>query len=191
MASTLDQLDDMLQRARPGFYARLQPGVSDQQLAEFEQELGVTLPEAFKAFYRWRNGQAIDHYESWQNNQTVMGLAEIRAAHRVLNELLDAGEFEGANWWDAGWVPFLSNGAGDHLCLDTTGSFGGQAGQILEFWHDDGNRWVVAPNFESWLESYLRTFSAVAEYADAGEELEIDWVTDLPGYPLRHAADNG
>lgn len=47
---------------RPDYYAKLAPGLTDQELLTIEEEFGVSFPEEFKAFYRWRNGQYDDNF---------------------------------------------------------------------------------------------------------------------------------
>ncbi len=69
------------------------------------------------------------------------------------------------------------------------GAFIGRPGQIIEFWHDDPERIVVAPDFTSWLSNYLQLLAeALSEAGDDEAELELYW-EHLPGYPLRFAAD--
>ena len=60
-------------------------------------------------------------------------------------------DFEDERWWRRGWIPFLSNGGGDHLCLDTDGEGGGKPGQLIAFWHDWEDRAVEWPTFDAWL----------------------------------------
>jgi cell wall assembly regulator SMI1 len=183
-------LEALLRRVRPDVYANLQPGVNEELLSAIERCLGLELPTLFKELYRWRNGQPPDDFSAWQNNQTLLSLDDIAESHQVLSELLEAGEFDRANWWSVRWVPFLHNGAGDYLCLDTEGSFTGRKGQIIQFWHDDPTRWVVAPSFEAYLDSYLRMLERAAAQAVTHGELDLYWENDIPGYPVRYQAGN-
>ena len=76
------------------------------------------------------------------------------AALTETKELFDGmiGEdFEDPRWWRRGWIPFLSNGGGDHLCLDLAAKDSGQPGQLLVFWHDAEERLVKYASFEAWL----------------------------------------
>lgn len=49
--------DETLQKYRPLYYRHLQPGVDEQELLALEGELWIALLPAFKALYRWKNGQ--------------------------------------------------------------------------------------------------------------------------------------
>ena len=107
MPDQLTQLDALLRRGCPAYYARLRPGASDAALAAAEAELGVTLPAAFKAFYRWHDGQEANCYMPWLENLTLLPLDAAVRANRTLTKLLQADELTGSNWWDSRWLPFL------------------------------------------------------------------------------------
>ena len=75
--------------------------------------------------------------------------------------LLEQGEFEDRDsdpecgiktgWWRLGWVPFVSNGRGDHLCLDLDPDADGKVGQVIEVSHDVQERCLVSSTFSEWL----------------------------------------
>jgi cell wall assembly regulator SMI1 len=191
--TAITRLDAWLQANRPDYYARLQPGLSEAELAAWETELGVTLPADFRAFFAWRNGQA--GFKSFLYNFMLMAADDITEARKGLNEFLESGEFDQANWWQPGWIPFLDNGGGDHYCLDLDGAFGGVPGQILHFYHDWENRDVEFPSFAAWLETTITAFERdMFEYDSTGmQPLDSDAVEQLqskisPGYPIDQEA---
>jgi cell wall assembly regulator SMI1 len=57
-----------------------------------------------------------------------MTLESILGQWQELKALLDSGDFADLAaapapdvqdaWWSPAWIPFATNGAGDHLCLD-------------------------------------------------------------------------
>ena len=53
--------------------------------------------------------------------------------------------------WRRSWVPFLENGAGDHLCVDLAAEDGGTPGQVLMFYHDCDDRPIRSTSLEAWL----------------------------------------
>jgi cell wall assembly regulator SMI1 len=149
-ADYIARLDRWLANNRPDYYQSLQPGVSNADLDQFEVDFNVRLPESFRTFYRWRNGQANDCYASLQDNRMLMSLENIRAAKEVLDGMIGA-DFEAQNWWRREWVPFLDNGGGDHLCLDLSPMADGISPRVREFWHDMPERDVTQLTFQSWL----------------------------------------
>ena len=190
------RLDAWLKANRADYYAELSPGAKDPEIAEIEKAAGKSLPDAFKAFLRWRNGQGEDCYDALQFNRSPMNVDDILATMDTMKELSNAGEFELEGWWDAGWVPFLDNGGGDHLVLDLTGSFGGKPGQVLEFWHADADRDIVAPSFSGWLESFVASLEADLWAEEDGDfhpedddELDEYLAERLPGYPIEVSLD--
>lgn len=52
------------------------------------------------------------------------------------------------------------SGSGDHHCLDLSPGPEGTAGQILEMWHDEGSRPVIAEGFRAWLAGLVDDWEA-------------------------------
>lgn len=86
-------------------------------------------------------------------------------------ELLDGGDFAGINsdgdgdkvrddWWNPAWIPLTNSGAGDHHCLDLAPGPEGTPGQIIEMWHDLGDRTLVADSFRAWLTEFVDDLEA-------------------------------
>ncbi len=58
MEDLIQRLDSWLQKNRPDYYQLLQPGLSSDEIAGFEDTLQVELAPEFKLFYKWKNGQS-------------------------------------------------------------------------------------------------------------------------------------
>jgi cell wall assembly regulator SMI1 len=190
MQDTIQRLDRWLAQNRPDYYAQLNQGLTDGELAALEQRIANTLPETLKALLRWRNGQANDSYESLYYNYVLMDADNIAETVKIHNELLANGDFTRANWWSPQWIPFLDNGAGDSYCIDTGGAFEGVKGQVLEFNHDYESRRIHAANLESWLKTVTKGLEqGLLEYDEYGME-PVDnrfdelWAQMNPGYPI-------
>jgi len=150
VAVLIGRMDRWLASNRPAYYALLQPGTTDSELDAFEARFALTLPEAFRQLYHWRNGQEPGSSSPLQFNRTFSVLEEIASAKAELDSMIGA-DFEDPKYWRRGWVPFLHNGAGSHLCLDLAAEDGGQVGQLVAFWKRDDDRPVEHPNTEAWL----------------------------------------
>jgi cell wall assembly regulator SMI1 len=148
--SLIGRMDRWLAANRPDYHARLQPGLPDAALDAFEARFSLALPEAFRLFYRWRNGQEPACEASFQGNRRFSPLEEIAATKDLLDGMIGS-DFDDPRWWRRGWVPFLGNGGGDHLCLDLGPEAGGPPGRVIAFWHDWEDRSVRSPSFETWL----------------------------------------
>lgn len=152
------RLDAWLANNRPDYYAKLNPGLTDEELTTLENSLNVTLPEEFRILYRWRNGQSNEDYEALAFRMTLMPVDAVQSNWEMLTGLQKEGVFDEAFTWNARWVPFLENGSGDYLCVDTEGCFGGPVGQVIVYQHDDYRRAMIASSLRTWLEALVFGF---------------------------------
>ncbi len=200
--SPIARLEAWLSANRPKYLKQLKKGADAQAIVKLERAVGAVLPEGFKAFLAWRNGQPGSCWSALVGNRAFMPISEIVSSRRDLNEMLDAGQFERAHWWSTKWVPFLSANEVDLLVIDLEGTFTGKKGQVLEFWHDETWRTIVHASFDDWLRTFVEALEAGLyriEYdEDDGEEadLEITRPSELakltkklnPGYPIKKNA---
>jgi cell wall assembly regulator SMI1 len=141
----------------------LATGATVDQIRKLESQLAVTLPEDFVESCSIHDGQKDDYDLIPDRFGTffLLRLRDIPYEWELWNGLHDSGEFEdlsatpdkgvAAEWWNRGWIPFASNGAGDHLCIDLAPVEGGQASQIIKVQHDNSDRNLLAPSFAAWL----------------------------------------
>lgn len=155
----IGRMDAWLAVRRPDYHALLQPGVDDGALDAFEAKFSLKLPEAFRALYRWRNGQPNSSFDSLQGNRMFSALEDIADTKEMLDDMIGF-DFEDPATWRRGWVPFLSNGGGSHLCLDINAQGGGQPGQLLGFWKADQDRPVEHASVEAWLAELVASMEA-------------------------------
>jgi cell wall assembly regulator SMI1 len=161
------------------------PGASEEAIAAAEKEVGVAFPAGMKALYRWHDGTA----RPLLGNRVLMSLADIVKTRQMMNKAVDDGAFKTSNWYRKTWVPFMSNLAGDHLVWDPRGSFSGEPGQVLEFWHTDHDRKVLAPSFDGWLTSIVESLEAGNWRVDSDEGITDDHSfgeflsSKFPGFP--------
>jgi cell wall assembly regulator SMI1 len=164
----IQQLDRGLSRDRSAYYSLLQPGATAADFAAFERRFGLQLSADFKALYAWRNGQPNTLTESLHDNWMFAAIADIADTKAILDEMIDA-DFDDPQWWRRGWVPFLSNGGGDWLCLDLTAESGSQPGQLLIFWHDDGDRSVEYASLSAWLQNLVESMVHGRKFQSQGK----------------------
>jgi cell wall assembly regulator SMI1 len=174
----LQRLDELLQQHRPAYYATLNPPAAATELAVFEAEFGLTLPDELRQWWGWHDGQ--EAFDSFIQNKSLLSLNSAAETMRINGELLADGEFV-LNWWRAAWVPFLENGGGDLVCLDLEGTFMEQPGQILQHWHDWEPRTILFPDLTAWLAGVVATY----EQAYADGPISDDEFTDYdPAFPF-------
>jgi cell wall assembly regulator SMI1/predicted DNA-binding WGR domain protein len=150
VSDLLVRLDKWLSKNRPDYYGKLLRGALPEDLDAFEKKIERQLPSGFRDLYRWRNGQDPNCSASLQHNWMFSRLEDLSDSKETLDGMIGF-DFEDPKWWRRGWIPFLSNGGGDHLCLDLTAEDGGALGQLLTFYHDRKNRAVEYPSVQAWL----------------------------------------
>ena len=154
MSSLLERLERHLADTRPNYLACLLSGVPDATLDAFEARFSLRLPDGFRQLYRWRNGQTPDCTANFDRNRMFSPLEDVADTKAMLDGMIDE-DVEDPRWWRLGWVPFLPNGGGDYLCLDTVAEDGGSLGQLIAFWHDWERRTLEFPSVEAWLASLV------------------------------------
>jgi len=160
VAEAWSRVGQWLEANAPEILENLAGPASDAEFAAREKALGVSLPHDFKTAYRIHNGQHRDIPGLTEFGQ-LLPLKRVVEEWKVWKELLDTGDFAGATsepnpgirnvWWSPRWIPFTSDGGGNHLCIDLEPASGGNVGQVITMWHDDPHRELVAPNFGAWL----------------------------------------
>ena len=148
------RMDRWLATYRPDYYALLRPGATDAQLDAFDAWFSLRLPDAFRQLYRWRNGQDPMSFNPLQMNWTFSTIEEITETKDLLDGMIGS-DFDEPTYWRRGWVPFLHNGGGSHLCLDVAAEDGGTPGQLIGFWKADQDRPIEFPTLEAWLEELV------------------------------------
>ena len=190
---SIKRLDTWLKTNRPEYYAGLGPGATKAQIQACEEQLGRTFPDSLKAFYAWKNGDSGPG--AFQYNRYLMTLKDIVTTCQTLDPMI-GGDFEEKNWWSAKWIPFLANGGGDHICVDTEGTFTANAGQIIHFWHDWESRNIAYPTLDMWLQCFVETLEMGLWHIGQGGNfapIDEDKVHSIdshfcPGYPRNYEA---
>lgn len=167
------RIEDWLAHNAPTDTQFLAAGASESQIEEAEKVLGARLPNDFCQSYLLHNGAPF--YGSLRVFEYGEFLSWERMIHdwSIWKELWDDDEeFRGYDsdpdpgiknsWWRHGWIPFLSDGCGNSLCVDLDPDEGGTLGQVFELNHDSSDRPLFAPSFAAWLSAY-------ADSLDAGE----------------------
>jgi cell wall assembly regulator SMI1 len=184
MQDQLQLLDNYLRMLRPEFYARLQPPLTDNELDDLEKKYKRKLPAGLRMLYKWKNGQAQDCYDAFANNSSFMSLDDALNSAELMTSMIGS-DFDIDNWWNEAWIPIFHNGGGDHICIDTAGIFTGRKGQVLEYWHADNDRNVIAPSLESFV-SLVNSYYSCTAPAEFDEYFKA---AGIEGYPERFVVE--
>jgi len=142
----------------------LNPPATDAQIEELTSTLGLTLPEDFTDVLRIHNGQK--GKSAW-----LFDSQEFLSTHRIIEEfniwknllnselkgkLSTADEGVKNDWYNLNWIPFTSDGCGNHYCLDLSPSPTGKKGQVITLWYESSEREIVSGSFTQWFEEYVK-----------------------------------
>lgn len=136
------------------FYAKVTPSMlqqpdliiepaTEEELAEFEQELGFALPDYYREFLL-KNDYAV----LLRGNYRLMTLSQIRYRCAMMKDLVENKNYNDAaatekyesNWygreikpmlWNTAWLPFALDSGGNMRCIDPDPDVEGIRGQII------------------------------------------------------------
>ena len=166
------RIDGWLKANAPLAWHSLHPGVSEEEIRQKEDALGVMLPEDFKASYRIHNGCSYDHlFMGWEYfwPLRLVGGVEDGIYQNPLQEtrwedqtpqFVDATRIQPV-WRHPYWLTFtVSTDLGAQWCLNLAPAPLGQPGQIIWWTIDDGPGTVTFPSFETLLSTYADLLEA-------------------------------
>lgn len=166
MKQLWQKLENHLREHNPELLADLNPPATDAQVRELEKQIGQELSEEFVACLKVHDGQKGE--ADWLfGGHEFLSIEGIMMDWRTLNRLLEEGDFEeqsaksdpevGGHWWSPSWVPFTSNGGGDHFCLDLMPTSKGSLGQVIKYSGELPGRRLKAPSLYEWFELFVKT----------------------------------
>jgi cell wall assembly regulator SMI1 len=161
-----DRIEAWLKINLPEVIADLNPPASEDAINQAQTELGVTLPDSFKALYRIHDGQRQNSHGAFFGHwfmsleQLMMRYADWKGI--VIHDPVAAlgadlpmtSTPEGAiqlRYADIAWIPFTEAGASENFGLDFDPGEYGRAGQVIIFGRDVRNKVVLAPDLPSFL----------------------------------------
>lgn len=163
MTNMLQQFTDYLQSV-PLLLNSFNSPVRHEEVGFLEEKINKELPSDFKSFLHVYNGQKdmdIPFFDCW----FLLSCEQILKNWMIWEELRGDDFFDGqtviadkevvSEWWNPSWIPFASDGMGNHLCLDLIPTEYGKKGQIIEVWHDDDKRKLVSSSFSEWIQKII------------------------------------
>ena len=141
----------------------LNPPATDDEINELINTLGVDLPDDFISVLKIHNGQKGE--SAWLfDSQEFLSTHRIIEEYNIWKNLLET-QLKGKvstpddgvknDWWNINWIPFTSDGCGDHYCLDLSPTTTGTKGQIITLWYESDEREIVSQSFSLWFIEYI------------------------------------
>ncbi len=192
MDKLVRRLETWIRTNHPELRSELKKGMMAKRLVKMEEESGADLSEDFRALLRWRNGTKPNPTQDFCPEGMLLGEDGIHETWSKWMELEYNGRFPTGDWFHPSWVPFVG-GNGKFLCVDSTGTYNGVPGQVVEFNPDGPMRRVMAESLGKWLETMVSALEQgllVQEdgrYHIVDERIEeyVGLVSAInPGYPV-------
>ena len=166
MDEIIQKLDKYLSTLRPEYYLELNEPLDDSQLDQLEEFYKLKIPNDLRTLYKWKNGQDAKCYEAFVNNSMFIPLHQALYDASELTSMIGS-DFEIENWWNENWIPIFQNGGGDNISYDLKGIFTEQKAQLIEFWHADNDRNVIALSLEAF-------FGKIIDFYETKNKEEFD-----------------
>ncbi|WP_229297047.1 MULTISPECIES: SMI1/KNR4 family protein [Herbaspirillum] len=184
----MKRLEKWLETNLHEVYVDLAPGCSEADLAEFENQIGVALPESLKDLYRMHDGQFVSANTGPFFGLIFLSLADARKHWESWKKVIDEcspGDMQGASRFcksaKAGaikeiyankfWIPFAYDYGGNHLGVDLDPGERGNVGQVINFGRDEDEKFVLGSSVETfmeWLVEQLESGNAAIRNEDDG-----------------------
>jgi cell wall assembly regulator SMI1 len=161
-----DRIEAWLKINLPEVIADLNPPASEDAINQAQTELGVTLPDSFKALYRIHDGQRqnshgaffghwfmslermLMRYADWKGIVVHDPEVALGANHPFTS--IPEGAIQ-LRYADTAWIPFTEDGLSGHFGLDFNPGERGHLGQVIMFGRYVDNKLVAAPDLPSFL----------------------------------------
>ena len=165
MELIIEKLRELIVNKQEILLEKLDFGACEASFDVFNLKIKLELPQSFYDFYSVFNGCVSSTTSIW-SAMSMLPLSGILNEKTLMDKLQNEGNFnkwENGTWWNAGYLPFLSDFSNSLICIDTNGSFNGKENQIILWNNDDPSRIILFESFKNWLEALfilIETFDA-------------------------------
>lgn len=155
---TFNQIQAWLAEHAPSLNKHFNPAAKPVQIAKLETKIGCVLPDSVRAAYLLHNGESSDShglYGTWR----WLPLDEVLAIDAE-QRLIEA-EYQFGDFTPGLMIPVMQSGGGDLYYVESCGhpdaaQPAGNESEVLEWWHEQPTRNVIAPSFAGlWQQFYL------------------------------------
>lgn len=190
------QLVDQIKAFAPVYQKILNAGATTDEIADFQKQVDVAIPENFLSFYEVANGG--EPYETVDiEGMCFYSLARIPRNKKMFDEILAEKKAENEFFtWHPDWLPFADDYSYDTLAIDTTGKVTGKKGCVLNRAKDsfEGDPiTIISESFESFIQEWGERVLNEKVYRKGSLTGESEnWVEDYDGeeYAKNHVKPN-
>lgn len=161
----LQRLETWMKRYRRDALASMNPGLNQEDLTSFEEQLGLELPQTVRAYFSWRDGLESGAFEclppdGWEFLPSYVIETMKRRMDRGKLPAGTSDEIQTFPWWRPGFIPFLQHATGAFMCLDSAGAVVPEPWALVEYRPGQSDLTVRHEAFEHWLATVVETLEA-------------------------------
>ncbi len=163
MEELWERYEKWLSKHASELLSELNDGASEWEIEEAEATIAIDFPEEFKESLLIHNGGQAGN--GLIGNWELLNLREITAISTDMEEAVEEGIFgnnscEGtakikSYWWNPNWIPLVSSGSKEYICMDMDPAQNGVEGQIILFLYDEPHRLWLASSFQAWMKKFI------------------------------------
>jgi cell wall assembly regulator SMI1 len=150
-------IERVLQAHAPEAAATLAPPATDEEIADLEAAIWVSLPEDLRLSLKVHNGQNDPtRCHAFTDEGILLGTQQIADRWRMVTEI---DESEGSRaapgqgpWWKTTCIPF-TDAEGNMLCVDMDEALGDRIGEVVCHVHDSEIERGLGASYAHWLSS--------------------------------------
>jgi cell wall assembly regulator SMI1 len=151
------RIERVLQTHAPETAKTLARPATDQELAELEATIKLTLPTDLRLSLLIHNGQNDEtRCHSFCGEGVLLDTKQIAYRWKMTTEIDEAEQFSAAPrqgpWWKTSCIPF-TDAEGNMLCVDMDPALGNRIGEVVCHVHDSEIERGLAASFGAWLSS--------------------------------------
>ncbi len=160
----------------------LRGGASAEDIAKLESCFGTIIPEAYIDFLKCHNGEAeeIGLFLGF----VVFGVDQIIHEHQLSKKMYRKSIASISSFpqnkikedcYNPLWLPMATDGGGNFIALDLNPAQDGDYGQVISYGRDEQTMYVLATNFEDWLEFVTQNLRSNCEVLEDDGTQYISW----------------
>ncbi len=170
LINALDECVAHLSRLKHPVVSRLQPGLTDAEVAQIEATLPFTLTQELRVVYRWRNGIPVEEGDILASLWFFPGfyLPSLQYARQTFEERKLAKQ------WRRGWFPLFEDGAGDFYIVPCAPKKSVDKAPVIGFIHGEPEQLVEYLDVTTMMETLAACYAQGAFFVNSDGVLDID-----------------
>ena len=182
MESLLERFEKVLEEKAPKVAAALQPGLSEEEVSQLEEQYDVRLTDDLRLLYQWHNGTP------WLLGPTITPLHEFYPLEEALQQRADLArdvESDGGMMKEMlaptlTWMPIFLDGAGDGYHFDPERT--ADEGAVFDNFMENAS-YTFFPSIKNVIAGFIECYEQDCYFEDADGLVHGDFEAEYELWP--------